>query len=132
MDNIELYEFDKRDDTLLLFLLRKGAKMARESQFERDLIIELEGLFPGCVILKNNPNFFQGIPDRLILYRDRWAAFEVKDRPTAKHQQNQDYYVDLFNKMSFAAFVYPQNKEWFINELQKALRPDRGARLSKR
>lgn len=106
--------------------------MARESQFEHDLIEELLELYPGAVILKNNANFFQGIPDRLILYKDRWAAFEVKDRPTAKHQQNQDYYIDLFNKMSFAAFVYPQNKEWFLNELQQALRPSRRARLSVR
>lgn len=106
--------------------------MSRESKFEHDLIIELGKEFPGCIILKNNANFFQGIPDRLILYGDRWAAFEVKDRPTANHQQNQDYYVELLNEMSFAAFVYPQNKEWFLNELQQALRPNRRTRLSKR
>lgn len=106
--------------------------MPRESKFEHDLIVELLDIFPGAVILKNDSGFFQGIPDRLILYGDRWAAFEVKTHPTAKHQQNQDYYVDLFNKMSFAAFVYPQNKEWFINELQQALRPRRRTRISER
>lgn len=106
--------------------------MARESKFEQELITDLMELFPGCVILKNDSSFFQGIPDRLILFGDRWAAFEVKAYPTAKHQQNQDYYVKLFNDMSFAAFVYPQNKEWFLNELQQALRPRRRARFSKR
>lgn len=106
--------------------------MARESQFEYDLIQEILRLFPGAVILKNDSGFLQGIPDRIILYRDRWAAFEVKSHRTARHQRNQDYYVELFNDMSFAAFVYPENKEWFINELQQALRPKRRTRLSKR
>lgn len=103
--------------------------MARESKFEQELILELLKMFPGAVILKNDSSFFQGIPDRLILYRDRWAAFEVKSHPTARHQQNQDYYVEMFNRMSFAAFVYPQNKEWFLHELQQALRPRRRTRI---
>lgn len=103
--------------------------MARESKFEQELIEELLEMFPGAVILKNNANFFQGIPDRLILYKDRWAAFEVKARAVSKHQQNQDYYVNLFNSMSFAAFVYPENKEWFLHELQQSLRPTRRTRL---
>lgn len=103
--------------------------MARESKFERDLIEELFEIFPGAVILKNDSAQMQGIPDRIILFGNRWAAFEVKAHRAAKHQQNQDYYIRLFNSMSFAAFVYPQNKEWFINELQQALRPGRRARL---
>lgn len=105
--------------------------MARESQFEHDLIEELLLLFPGAIILKNDSGLKQGIPDRLILYKDRWAAFDAKASPTAKHQVNQDYYIRIMNRMSFAAFVYPQNKEWFINELQQALRPSRGTRISK-
>ena len=106
--------------------------MARESRFEQELIQELMIRYPGAVILKNDSSFFQGIPDRLILYGPNWAAFEVKSHPTAKHQQNQDYYVDLFNRMSFATFVYPQNKEWFLNEIRKTLRPSRRARGSLR
>lgn len=103
--------------------------MARESRFEQELIEELMREYPGAVILKNDSSFFQGIPDRLILYGPRWGAFEVKSHATARHQQNQDYYVDLFNKMSFASFVYPQNKESFLNEIRKTLRPSRGARV---
>lgn len=105
--------------------------MARESEFEFKLIQKILKEYPGAVILKNDSSFFQGIPDRLILFRDRWAAFEVKSHKNAKHQQNQDYYVDLFNKMSFAAFVYPENKEDFLYGLQKALRGGRATRLLK-
>jgi hypothetical protein len=104
--------------------------MARESAFERELVDELLRRFPGAVILKNDSGLIQGIPDRLILYGDRWAAFEVKNGPSARRQQNQDYYIKLLNQMSFAAFVYPQNKEWFLHELQRALRPHRGTRIS--
>lgn len=103
--------------------------MAKESKFEHELIEELIKQYPGAVILKNDSSFFQGIPDRLILYYDRWAAFEVKAYERARHRQNQDYYVNLFNEMSYASFVYPENKERFLHELQQALRPTRRTRL---
>lgn len=104
--------------------------MARESKFEAELVEELLAQYPGAVILKNDSSFFQGIPDRLILYGPRWAAFEAKAYERARHRINQDYYVKLFNDMSYASFVYPENKETFLHELQQALRPRGSARLS--
>lgn len=106
--------------------------MALESKFKSDLIKEIERLYPGAIVLKTDANQLQGIPDQLILYGDRWAAFEAKRSESSAHRPNQDYYVDLFDRMSYAAFVYPQNKEVFLNELQQALRPGRRARLSVR
>lgn len=95
------------------------------SQLERDfqakLIKELKVIFRGCIIIKNDPNYIQGIPDLLILYNDRWAALEVKKSKRAHHQPNQEYYVDLMNQMSFASFIYPENKEEILYELQQAL-----------
>lgn len=95
------------------------------SQLERDfqakLIKELKVMFRGCIIIKNDPNYIQGIPDLLILYNDRWAALEVKKSKRAHHQPNQEYYVDLMNRMSFASFIYPENKEEILYELQQAL-----------
>lgn len=95
------------------------------SQLERDfqakLIKELKVMFRGCIIIKNDPNYIQGIPDLLILYNDRWAALEVKKTKRAHHQPNQEYYVDLMNQMSFASFIYPENKEEILYELQQAL-----------
>lgn len=92
-----------------------------ERDFQAKLIKELKVMFKGCIIVKNDPNYIQGIPDLLILYNDRWAALEVKKSEHAHHQPNQEYYVDLMNQMSFAAFIYPENKEEILYELQQAL-----------
>lgn len=104
--------------------------MPLESPFKRKLIKQIKDLYPGAIILKTNANDLQGIPDQLILYGDRWAAFEAKRSRTAEHQANQDYYVELFDQMSFARFVYPENKEEFLDELQQALRHRRRTRIS--
>ncbi|MCD8389640.1 MAG: hypothetical protein LUC21_05705 [Oscillospiraceae bacterium] len=60
-----------------------------ERDFQAKLIRELKVIFPGCVILKNDPNYKQGVPDLLILYRDKWAALECKKSETASRQANQ-------------------------------------------
>ena len=56
----------------------------------------------------------------MILYKDKWAALECKKEGNAKHRPNQDYYVEKMNEMSFARFIYPENKEDVLNELQQA------------
>ena len=106
--------------------------MAGESEFERQLIEKIEELYPGAIIPKNNPNLIQGIPDRLVLWGPRWAAFDAKNSPDAPRRPNQNYYIRTMNNMSYASFVYPQNEETFLHELQQTLRPNRRTRLSKR
>lgn len=103
--------------------------MVLESSFETALISEIMRLFPGAIILKNYPNYLQGFPDRLILFRNKWAAFEVKASSLSRHRPNQDYYIDLLNRMSYASFVYPRNKEEVLDELQQALRSRRRTRV---
>ena len=92
-----------------------------ERDFQAKLIKELKVMFKGCIIIKNDPNYIQGIPDLLILYNDRWAALEVKKSELASHRPNQEYYVNLMNEMSFASFIYPENKEEILYELQQTL-----------
>jgi len=94
----------------------------RESIFEKRIINRLEELFPNSIILKVHPNYLQGFPDRLILNGNRWAAFELKREIEAHRQPNQNYYIHRLNDMSYASFVYPENKEVFFNEIQYALR----------
>lgn len=105
--------------------------MSRESIFQASLIREIKSLFRGCIVLKNDPNYMQGIPDILILYKDKWAALECKKNKDAERQPNQEYYVERLNKMSYASFVYPENREEVINGLQQAFQPRRKTRIFK-
>lgn len=93
----------------------------RENQFQASLIKEIKNRFPDCIVLKNDSSYIQGVPDLLILYKDRWAALEVKKSEKATHQPNQDYYVETMNEMSFSAFVYPENKEDVLNDMERSL-----------
>lgn len=90
-----------------------------ERDFQRDLIKELKDIFEGCIVMKNDSSYIQGIPDLIVLFEDKWAALEVKKSRTASHRPNQEYYVDKMDDMSFARFVYPENKEDVLNELQQ-------------
>ena len=89
-----------------------------ESGFQDRLVKELKSIFPGCMIFKMDQ--IQGIPDLLVLYKDKWFSLECKKGVGAKHQPNQEYYVDLMNKMSFSRFIYPENKQEVLDELRKA------------
>lgn len=93
----------------------------RESQYQAKLIKKIEIMFPGCLVLKNNPDHLQGVPDLLILFYGTWGALEVKLALDSEIQANQSYYVDLMNQMSFAAFICPENEEEVLRELQHAL-----------
>lgn len=94
-----------------------------ESKFQHDLINDLKKMLPGCIVMKNDAGYIQGIPDLLVLYRDRWAALECKKSASATKQPNQEYYVGYMDKMSFSRFVYPENKEEVLHELLQAFRP---------
>lgn len=93
-----------------------------ERDFQSDLIKELKDLFPGCFITKLDTSYIQGIPDLLILYKNKWATLECKKSKTAKRQANQPYYVELMNHMSFSRFIHPENKEEVLRDLQRAFR----------
>ena len=90
-----------------------------ESEFQANLIKELKRLFPGCIVMKNDSSHTQGIPDLLVLYKDKWASLEVKRSAFAKKQPNQEYYVGKMNEMSFSRFICPENKKEVLNELQQ-------------
>ena len=88
-----------------------------ESGFQDRLINKLKDLFPGRMVFKMDQ--IQGIPDLLVLYKNKWASLECKRSAKAKRQPNQEYYVGKMNEMSFSRFVSPENKEEVLNELQQ-------------
>lgn len=100
-----------------------------ERKFQSTLIKDLKKRFKGCIVLKTDPTYIQGIPDLLILFNKKWAALEVKKSSKAHKQPNQEYYISLMNKMSFAKFISPENKEEVLNELSKTLQPRRATRI---
>ncbi len=91
----------------------------RENKFQKQLIKDIKETFPGCIVLKNDAGYVQGIPDLLVLYENKWAALECKCSAKASRQPNQEYYVKLMNGMSFSSFVYPENKEEVMYGLYK-------------
>ena len=96
------------------------AKLERD--FQSKLIKEIKEKFPGCVVMKNDSSYIQGIPDLTVLYRDKWAALEVKRSKTASHRPNQEYYVGMMDEMSFARFICPETKETVLDEMEHAFR----------
>lgn len=94
----------------------------KENKFKADLKKELRAIFPGCIVTKLDSSDIQGIPDLLVLYKDKWAALEVKKSATASHRPNQDYYVAKMNAMSSSRFIYPENKEDVLDELRESFK----------
>ena len=93
-----------------------------ENEFKTKLIKNVKKRFPGSIVVHLDPNEIQGIPDILVLYKDKWAALEGKKSANASHRPNQDYYVDLMDQMSFARFIFPENMQEVLNDLERALK----------
>lgn len=102
-----------------------------ENKFKTGLIKELKERFPGCMVVHADPNEIQGIPDILVLYENTWAALEGKKSAKASHRPNQDYYVKKMDDMSYAAFIYPENKEEILDELERTFTACGATRLSR-
>lgn len=114
-----------------------GVNAMIESNFQKKVRKELKERYPGCYVLKNDANYIQGIPDLLVLYKDKWAMLEVKkDKATARSamkggsggRPNQAIHVNRLNEMSYAAFIYPENKEDIFNELDRTFNYERNTR----
>jgi hypothetical protein len=96
-----------------------------ESNFQADLKKEIATLFPGAVIMKNDPNDIQGIPDLTVIWRDHWAWLECKRETNAHRQSNQGFYIQYARHYSFGAFIYPENKEEVLDAMEKSFQARR-------
>ena len=96
--------------------------MKKETDFQSDLIGRLKDRFPGCIVVKNDAKYLQGVPDLTILYNNKWATLEDKREQNAHHQPNQDWYVERMNDMSFSRFVYPENVEEVLNAMEQSFK----------
>lgn len=96
-----------------------------ERDFQAKLIKDLKERFDGCIVMKNDASYIQGIPDLLVLYGDRWASLECKRSAKASKRPNQQYYVDKMDGMSFSRFICPENKEEVLDELEHSFKSNR-------
>ncbi len=101
-----------------------------ENEYQRRLIEKIKRLLPGCMVIKNDSGYRQGIPDLTVLFGPYWALLEVKASAKAKERPNQRYHVERLSDMGFAAFIYPENETEVLSALQQALAPPGRARVS--
>lgn len=108
---------------LFFFCLKGGLKMPKikhykkESDFQSDLIKQIKKDLPESIVLKNDPEYKQGIPDLLIANGSKYAFLEVKKSKDEPHQPNQDYYIDKAKRESFGEFIFPENKQQILSEM---------------
>lgn len=113
------YPFVQTILPIYIFIDWNNSMSKKENEFQSKLKKELKARYDGCIVTKLDANDIQGIPDLLILYKNKWATLENKKDAKATKQPNQDYYVDKMNNMSFSRFIYPENKKEVLNELDE-------------
>lgn len=91
-----------------------------ERDFQKNLVKEIKKRFPGSIVMKNDSNYIQGIPDLTLLYKNKWALLEVKKSPDEPFRPNQEYYINKADEMSIARIIFPENQEEVLDELQRS------------
>lgn len=99
------------------------AKLERD--FQSKLIKDLKDIFVGCLVMKLDSSYIQGIPDLLVLYKNKWATLECKKNANASKRPNQEYYVGKMDEMSFSRFICPENKEEVLDDLERYLKENK-------
>lgn len=89
-----------------------------ENKFQANLIKKIKNTYSDCFVMKNDSSYMQGVPDLLVLYKNKWATLECKKSKNARHQPNQDYYVGKMDEMSFSRFIFPENEEEVLADLK--------------
>lgn len=95
--------------------------MTPEGKFKAQTKTIISEMFPGCYMHEMKAGA-QGIPDTLIIFGERWALLEFKESKQAKKRPNQEYYVNKFDSMGFARFVYPENVDEVLDDLERWFR----------
>jgi len=95
-----------------------------EGKFKAKLIEKLEERYPDFIITKLEADLKNGIPDIVILGdKKRWATLEAKKNKEEvtkprRNKKAQDYYVSKMGKMGYSSYVYPENEEEVLSELE--------------
>ncbi len=60
----------------------------------------------------------RSMPDMIIIAPIVWAALEFKRSEGASLRPNQDYHIMRLNEKGYATFVFPENVEEVLDELE--------------
>ena len=104
-----------------------GGEM-RENEYQMLIVQAIYEYLPGrpladILVIINDPNYTQGIPDLSIFYRPtgKWAMVEVKMSEKAPERPNQRWFIETWGQTIFTAFIYPENEEEVLIALQQSL-----------
>lgn len=93
------------------------SKVKLETEIQKDIKDKISDILPGSIVLKNDPNQLQGVPDLSVLWEGKWAFLEVKQKEDSPHRPNQDYYIKKADYMSYGRFISGETEEEVLEEL---------------
>lgn len=91
----------------------------KESKFKKQFQSKLEERTKGIDLDFFNWQGSRSRPDMIILGTNVWATLEFKRSKNASAQPNQDYHIDRLAKKGYARFVYPENEEEVLDDLEE-------------
>ena len=88
-----------------------------ESKFKKQTIERIKDRFPSLDLDFITP-LSRSMPDTFIIAPHVWAALEFKRSEISPHRPNQDYHILRLNRKGYATFVYPENVEEVLDDLE--------------
>lgn len=94
--------------------------MKKETDFKNNLYNEIRDRFPGTEVVINDSGYIQGFPDATVYFPNgRYFLLEGKRTCNSSRRPNQEYYVNQSPLCNHADFVYPENKDDILKELER-------------
>ncbi len=90
-----------------------------ESEFKKRTIQRIKDRLPSLDLdFINTKPFNRSMPDTFVIGPWCWAALEFKRSEDADQQANQDYHIERLNRKGYARFVFPENVEEVLDDLE--------------
>lgn len=90
-----------------------------ESEFKNYTKKRIMDRFPNLDLdFINTKPYHRSMPDVFIIGPGVWAALEFKRFEDSDYRPNQEYNILRLNKKGYATFVFPENLEEVLDELE--------------
>lgn len=91
-----------------------------ESEFKRRAIQEIQERFSHLDLDFIEPKIHnRSLPDVVILGPIKWAVLEFKRNQYESKRPNQEFHISRLNEKGYATFVYPENLEGVLGDLEE-------------